>query len=84
VKPERDKYANNCAACRFFALTQSNGAATGDCRRHAPEVVPKDGVALWPVVYRTEWCGDFECRSGSPAEWLDPKERQVEESEVGG
>ena len=41
-----------CRRCIFFAV---KAGSIGRCRRHAPVVA--EG---WPVVFMTDWCGDFK------------------------
>ena len=44
-----------CDTCRVFV---PKDAKIGRCRRHAPVV----GQG-WPVVYKTDWCGDHKIKA---------------------
>lgn len=44
-----------CHTCMWFVL---KNADVGRCRRHAPTM---NG---YPVVYRTDWCGDHKVDEG--------------------
>lgn len=41
-----------CENCAYWA-------EDGTCRRHAPQLVQKDGGAIWPVVNGDDWCGEY-------------------------
>lgn len=54
-----------CQACRFFRREEDR-KATGLCRRHPP-IVPQGlgdrfhpDLAIFPIVFDTDWCGEFE------------------------
>lgn len=47
-----------CLNCMWFKV-KSNSGIVGRCRKHAPTL---DG---WPVVYTTDWCGDFKLDENS-------------------
>ena len=52
-----------CGWCRFYVAEE--GAARGECRRHAPQLIatPTGAVrSAWPVTPRTGWCGDWGTR----------------------
>ena len=55
-----------CDKCRFWDghKTQENPnfAISGECRRHAPRVVPEDRdlTTTWPDTASHEWCGEWE------------------------
>ena len=52
-----------CSACTHWNATDG---ATGECRRHAPQMVVfevDDEVKFeskFPVTTSSDWCGDFE------------------------
>ncbi len=47
-----------CQHCRFYK--QDAGRPTlGYCRRRAP-TCDDDFDGVWPVVYKTEWCGEWD------------------------
>lgn len=70
----RDNWAHrsvgmHCATCIFFVQKHSIAGEAelagdhrtarnniGRCRRHAPSQV----VLGWPVVYASDWCGDYK------------------------
>ena len=41
-----------CKYCRFFS-------GDGKCRRYSPDPT-EDGFPIWPTVFDTDWCGEFE------------------------
>ena len=43
-----------CSTCMWFA---EKGLELGRCRRRAPS---PDGSIGWPVVYRSDWCGQHK------------------------
>jgi hypothetical protein len=71
---------NNCSSCRFWHAwtqqpTNNTGPSIGDCRRHAPVLVPvlvqsPANVALhvtaaqiktkWPSVKANDFCGEHQ------------------------
>lgn len=65
VQPRRDR----CENCHFFEMVGYGGYHAGNCLRHAPSARQRpahDGVtapdavmALWPVVSKGWWCGDY-------------------------
>jgi hypothetical protein len=91
------KYRNrtNCECCCFYAFSSAEsgdaaGVGYGECRKRSPGIADANQNPSWPLVLADQWCGDWEFAAG-PREWFDdeerfadPKERQVEESEVGG
>lgn len=62
-----------CENCRFFGELEPDEDGS-DCLRYAPREFRKDGsqTALWPFVFRTEWCGEWQNHSpDKPIESLD-------------
>jgi len=57
-----DAQAVACFNC-FFYDHPENDNSEGFCRRHAPVArAAKDTASLvgvWPLVRRSEWCGEF-------------------------
>lgn len=56
-----------CVDCAFFQISADEDDArhVGECRRYAPRAVVGAGDssdAWFPIVYRHEWCGEFEAR----------------------
>jgi len=48
----------NCIKCVFFERTGNNANGPyGQCRRRAPLY-----IADWPVVFKGDWCGEFEIK----------------------
>lgn len=52
--------AMTCATCRFWAVI------AGECRRHAPIVIPLKVVRVWPETSGSHWCGDHEFAKETP------------------
>lgn len=55
----------DCVSCALWELqtwiAAADGGRLGQCRAHAPSVVPKeDGRArsAWPLTRADDWCGD--------------------------
>lgn len=44
-----------CINCKFFSPI---GHDRGECRRYAPRA--KNEERPWEIVYRNDWCGEFE------------------------
>lgn len=54
-----------CANCRLYETEQ------GLCRKRSPYRDPATGDAVWPRVYKTDWCGDFKRLPVEPfAGWM--------------
>lgn len=60
-----------CRECAFFQPETANskkGFMSGECRRFPPQVVQdlEFGEVVqtqcWPLVYDTDWCGEFDER----------------------
>lgn len=58
-----------CENCRFFGKAEPDEDGS-DCLRYAPREFRTDGsqTALWPFVFRTEWCGEWQALPFSPEE----------------
>jgi hypothetical protein len=54
---------NTCEACRFGFCPRCTYPQEIECRRRAPIRDEARGNAVWPMVSRDAWCGDFEARS---------------------
>ena len=54
----------NCLNCEFFE--ERLEGIDGECRRRAPRVVESWGQAVYPVVGRNGWCGEFQNSSRKP------------------
>lgn len=54
--------AEKCSNCRFFH--QDLGSDLGQCRRHAPVLVPHTNWSATenPLVSPGYWCGDWESK----------------------
>ena len=62
-----DNWANRkkgmrCERCMWWAHKANN---VGRCRRHAPG---SQGDPGWPVVMKTDWCGDFRLTEDAEAQ----------------
>lgn len=62
-----------CKECRFFERQKILSDDAGLCRRHAPRarviynreadpVSNSDCFADWPLVFDTDWCGEWAAR----------------------
>lgn len=73
-----------CASCLFFFTT--TGSPNGLCKRYPPTVAALPGhaigIAAFPIVVATEWCGEYYERGTGRAEiWNIPGvEPEKEES----
>ena len=52
------KICGNCA-CGRKADLQPDSATTHECRAKAPTLEPSTGVAVWPRVISSDWCGEW-------------------------
>jgi len=53
----------SCSNCRFWYNPEPLLVKTGQCRRHAPQSLMREGVEPWPVWPTTGgdvWCGDWK------------------------
>jgi hypothetical protein len=51
----------NCKTCRWLNSADSGAADGNTCRRHAPITeAGRQAHRMWPYVYETDWCGDWE------------------------
>lgn len=64
-----------CGTCRYWRLDRSLQKEEGraSCCRHAPRPLlsvsfsdEADIEAYWPLVYETEWCGEWALREEQP------------------
>lgn len=60
---KKDNWSNRkdtmkCGLCIWF-IQKDIGSMIGRCRKHAPKL---NG---WPVVYISDWCGDFKLDENS-------------------
>jgi len=46
----------NCSNCNFGFPDEAEMCA---CHRHAPAPTPEFSFANWPVVKKTDWCGEY-------------------------
>ena len=57
-EPKKPDYEARCNTCRWFTYQtvkeSGNRGAPGRCHKHAPSITG------WPVVYETDWCGDYK------------------------
>jgi len=52
-----------CETCRWWMETSAHkedGKRLGVCKRHAPITEPVNNDTLWPCLWNTEACGDWE------------------------
>ena len=49
-----------CENCRFFDDISFGDDPKMLCRKKAPYRHFESGEAVWPSVYRADWCGDFK------------------------
>lgn len=57
-----------CAQCRFFhddLTSVGMHAKAGECRKNTPMIeavpaAPRWGWRIWPAVWPSDWCGEFE------------------------
>lgn len=52
-----------CDTCAFSACPACTYPQEIYCLRRAPESRP-DGGALWPMVRRSDWCGEYRRAEG--------------------
>lgn len=53
---------NKCANCKFWNNSTTSALGSGDdglCRVNPPVADDRSGVARWPFVVDTDWCGAF-------------------------
>ena len=71
------KQTKQCKSCRYWFQIKSK---LGECRRPAPVLVMSvttetseiANKAIWPRVFDTEWCGDFDCLPDIPEQEPQP------------
>ncbi len=49
-----------CETCAYFYRPWKDMNANLQCRRKAPVRAANDNTPLWPAVWLTDWCGDYE------------------------
>ena len=60
IDPWRHRSANMaCKTCMWFNLKQGE---VGRCRRRSPS---PDGSIGWPVVFKSDWCGNHKLDENS-------------------
>ena len=55
-----------CENCKYFKLSRPEHRF-GECRRRSPipqyavyDELPNQPYAEWPLIDKTDWCGEFE------------------------
>ena len=51
--------AEECENCRFWENVDVHVPELGRCRVRSPSV-SQVGIAQWPKVFKTEWCGEWK------------------------
>lgn len=46
---------STCTNCKYYNPLYED---KGDCRRHPPVIIAGIGTK-WPIVQKTDWCGDL-------------------------
>lgn len=50
-----------CKSCAFFEKKTASIPEAGQCRFNAPTFLSEEEKrGVWPVVAKTDWCGNFE------------------------
>lgn len=56
-----------CKTCSYFLVLirefGSSSTGYGECRRHAPVLYPGDGSTVFPKLYDSKWCGEWEAKN---------------------
>jgi hypothetical protein len=73
LKPQPAQDMPQCARCHYYDIAEGTKDEMGYCRRY-----PIAG-AEWPVVYPTEWCGEYLTAS-LPAEASDTGHLSIAEA----
>jgi hypothetical protein len=47
-----------CINCKYYQDNKGYYKDKGECRRNSPVVIAGIGTK-WPIVNRTDWCGDL-------------------------
>ena len=53
-----------CGNCKFYGGIPGAAFSSGDCKRHAPSLLPLSQFPypVFPYMGATDYCGDFEER----------------------
>jgi len=50
-----------CKSCRWLNSADTGAADGNTCRRHSPITeAGRQAHRMWPYVYESDWCGDWE------------------------
>ena len=54
---------DECSRCKFYE-SLGDHMSHGECKKRAPAGLAPTGAAMWPTVFKGDWCGDYEEASG--------------------
>ena len=49
--------SNTCATCTY--MYDDTPGTHRECRRYPPVLLNKLGTAMFPVIRKTDWCGEY-------------------------
>jgi hypothetical protein len=48
-----------CSRCKWWKAVSTVTAETGACRHESPGM-DGNGIRVWPITDRSDWCGSFQ------------------------